>query len=550
MNPKSVQKVLDFSTICSKVENGTLASLKKFLRYFPKDYSRKLKEYAKGIMSSHAVLVLYDKEDHQKAFCSHCEHDVVLPTGHKMGKSLPCPHCGNVGIVKYGYMNNGEFWDYCYFQYWDKADYDKKSVVCRGIFVKRTVYTSPRRVEYIWGTRCYYLFTPQKAEMYKFHDDWWEKFTRFIHCKSCYPYFSRYINSSLSNVVTGECKESLLNAIKGTPFQYCQAEIAIDDISLGLAPENFSIRFMELAAKYPTKVEFLMKAGFKRLVYLKCANERIGNIFSWNAKTLDKFLKMPLTKQERKFIAEIKPSFITPALIRLFQLIKRMGIRKPLPELLKKYGIMNVADVAEEIGEILKYVPSVEKICNYIEKQKKTYNSPRWRYGWRYVAIEWKDYLFQTNELNLPLDDISLFPKKLAEAHDLRSKQYSMFKDSIKQKLMEEKMAKLSEMRRKFEFHHDGLFCRAAKSIEELKIEGTQLNHCVYSYAERYAEGSTHIIFIRREKEPDVPYVTMEVSQYMNIVQVRAYKNHAPSEEVMAFVDLFKQVVLKKQVAA
>ena len=98
----------------------------------------------------------------------------------------------------------------------------------------------------------------------------------------------------------------------------------------------------------------------------------------------------------------------------------------------------------------------------------------------------------------------------------------------------------------KFNFTYGGLFCRPAENTGELVAEGMQLTHCVGTYAERYANFKTHIIFIRHVAAPDKPYYTMEVSIDNHIVQVRGFKNCGQTDEVQEFVNHFKTEVLSK----
>ena len=84
-----------------------------------------------------------------------------------------------------------------------------------------------------------------------------------------------------------------------------------------------------------------------------------------------------------------------------------------------------------------------------------------------------------------------------------------------------------------------------ASSQNELIEEGKALAHCVGGYAERCSKGETDIIFIRKNDEPNKPFVTMEVREN-EVVQVRAFKNRKPTEEVLEFVEEFKKQVLNK----
>ena len=77
-------------------------------------------------------------------------------------------------------------------------------------------------------------------------------------------------------------------------------------------------------------------------------------------------------------------------------------------------------------------------------------------------------------------------------------------------------------------------------SLDDIKREGEVLHHCVGTYTERVAKGETNIFFVRKEKEPSVPYFTVE---YKNgkVAQCRGSHNQGMPLQVEAFVKVFEQ---------
>ena len=96
-----------------------------------------------------------------------------------------------------------------------------------------------------------------------------------------------------------------------------------------------------------------------------------------------------------------------------------------------------------------------------------------------------------------------------------------------------------------FNFRYGDLVAAPAASSGELIAEGKALHHCVGMYTERYAAGSTNIIFIRQAEAVDKPFFTMEVNKDNEIVQVRGNNNKAATSQVTEFVSVFKNKVLK-----
>ena len=69
--------------------------------------------------------------------------------------------------------------------------------------------------------------------------------------------------------------------------------------------------------------------------------------------------------------------------------------------------------------------------------------------------------------------------------------------------------------------------------------------HCVGTYIDRVIEKRSVILFIRKKEEPDKPFVTMELNpKNYEIVQVRAFKNGTPPDNVMEFLKVWKKNII------
>ena len=102
---------------------------------------------------------------------------------------------------------------------------------------------------------------------------------------------------------------------------------------------------------------------------------------------------------------------------------------------------------------------------------------------------------------------------------------------------------RLPQIQEQYTFSADDLLIRPANSGMELIAEGETQNICVggENYINRMQRGETYIFFIRREAEPDRPYVTLELSTAGTVVQARGYANRRPDDAVFAFIEKRKQ---------
>lgn len=138
-------------------------------------------------------------------------------------------------------------------------------------------------------------------------------------------------------------------------------------------------------------------------------------------------------------------------------------------------------------------------------------------------------------------DTAVIFPKNLRFAHENTTKQIKLKKE----KLLKEKIERLSLKRQRYKYSFKNIVSMPAASIDELIAEGAALNHCVGTYADRYAKGETDIVFIRKVFEPDRSFYTMEIKNN-KVVQVRGSHNCGMTDEVKEFVEHFKNDVLNK----
>ena len=105
--------------------------------------------------------------------------------------------------------------------------------------------------------------------------------------------------------------------------------------------------------------------------------------------------------------------------------------------------------------------------------------------------------------------------------------------------------ARLGSLQR-YCFASGDILIRPCASCQELINEGKKLEHCVGTYADRYAKGETDILLLRNTEAPDLPFYTMEVKKG-SIVQCRGKRNQQPTKEVAKFIEQFKNAKLSKQ---
>ena len=91
-------------------------------------------------------------------------------------------------------------------------------------------------------------------------------------------------------------------------------------------------------------------------------------------------------------------------------------------------------------------------------------------------------------------------------------------------------------LRKEYYYEDDTYVIRPARSAEEIVMEGRQLHHCVGGdgYLDKHNRGKTYILMLRFRKEPNIPYITIEIdANTQRIIQWYGAHDKKPDEEHM-----------------
>lgn len=318
----------------------------------------------------------------------------------------------------------------------------------------------------------------------------WKILTEFrepVFCLSCYGY--NFDNSySVLNI----------EAIKKSWMKYSEAEKYAGNLLMG---------YMKLYCKHPN-VEYLVKSGYYSLIHEHVSGYWGGKItletdphINWKSNNLLKMLGLNRTE-----FSVLKGS--EGYYDRYIQ----------WRELYPKYKPQDLLALAKVFGYER---GTLEMFC--MRTGLKPLRLARYLNENNLYTCDYKDYLDQCRELQYNMHDTAVcMPKDFHTMHErlsaiLEYKQNEEIRKAFIQNY---------ESRKELEYSSNGLIIRQPASFDEITVEGAVLNHCVGGYAERHALGKLHILFIRTETKPDVPYYTMEVDTSGKIIQCRGYGNN------------------------
>lgn len=221
----------------------------------------------------------------------------------------------------------------------------------------------------------------------------------------------------------------------------------------------------------------------------------------------------------------MKKNNITYLQLKLLRLLQEKDIKKI------KYlqHFVSYGDSISDLEEISNYI-SLSRFIKYSKihhKKVKTYL--------------YKDYLRFAKMLGLDLkNNRYAFPKNLKEEHDKLEKQYEIQSKVLVQKAIKRRGKELS----RYKYKNNKFIILPAPNLKALQDESKQQNNCVRTYAEKYADGTCDIYFMREIQNPKKSLVTVEVKNN-KVVQSRIKNNNDPNEKQLKFLDRWENIILK-----
>lgn len=444
------------------------------------------------------------------------------------GKSGKCPMCGAVGTYKCQGKIKGEYSKKIHLFLGQR--YKEDGAVLRYVEIEKAwtlgfikgndgpeMYNAAEELSGVEVARAY--FEPGKKVQIDYHkhdlcrnEDFWD---------DCNLYGLANIDIKAAPIMPETYEE-----LKNTIFRYSELkEYAAQ------AQEVNPIRYLQNYQKTP-QIEMLVKLGLSEIV--KGINEgRTGIIVDASAKRLDALLG--IRRERTKKLIEEKGD---ARLLRVLQIEKSLDQHWTEEQVnhLRETGL----DIAH-IAFVLNYM-TIQKLLNRIEKYAGCAyetNCGRAVANIRNTAIIYLDYLMMRERRGYDLHNtVYQQPRDLSAAH--RQMVTETNREEVKKRLEEteeryENIKKRYRNLRKEYCYEDATYLiRPARSAEEIVMEGRLLHHCVggNGYLSRHNEGKSYILMMRFRKEPETPYITVEINpEQKEIVQWYGERDTKPDEE-------------------
>ena len=466
----------------------------------PKNFERWL---SKESIPEHFIFYNYSNKKLKEGFCTYCENNVLVENPlHKTKGICPCCHkqieykaLGRVGYFATDYYPSYII-QHCkdgimIRRFWARRIYH------RGVpFAPQLLFDEGRRII------CDNLAKPLRAY---FYGDYKRRGMRWISdtvhtIGSYYCRGGRIYENSLKNLSKKELKSTALLEWYKLKNKYLDAEI-----------------YLSLLKEHPY-IEKFIKAGL-----IKLASEILDHSYysiKYDVIRGESSLTKLLCLDASKF-KELKDVNGGSEYLQWLQYEKKCG--KPISKDIKNWFIKNDT-LPRNLNFILDKMNAIQ-IYNYIQKQMRQSNL-----NCKEVLTTWRDYLEMAKKLGIDTSDEIIY-----RATKLRQRHAELIKMSQEKDLSERakeilksypKIPKvLSSIKSKYEYIGEQYSVIVPNCIEDILLEGRNLNHCVAEqdrYLDRIERQEAYIFFLRKNEEPDVSYYTLEVEPGGTIRQKRS----------------------------
>ncbi len=297
--------------------------------------------------------------------------------------------------------------------------------------------------------------------------------------------------------------------MRGTFLQYSAMQEYAEAESGCINP----VRYAELYMEYP-QIEMLTKLGLIKVVE-SMMGYRLEIVEDICANRVDTFLGI-----RKEHIRQLIRSQGDRDILKVMQMERRLGQRWT-DEQIEKIAELKL-DTMQGWTDVLKYI-GIQKMLNLIGKYAGV--GVEYKIGCsfalsrlREVAQTYIDYIRMRILLGYDMSNtVYLAPRDLNKNHQRMVMEFNkkeadkrIKEVNIKYPLIKKHYRRL---RKQFCYEDEVLCIRPARDAGEIVMEGRILHHCVGldTYLKKHNDGITTILFLRKKKEPDVPYITVEI---------------------------------------
>lgn len=326
------------------------------------------------------------------------------------------------------------------------------------------------------------------------------------------------------NIREGRIMPETFENMKGTFLQYSALK-EYQDAKGRVNPADYLERYIQ-----SPQIELLVKMGLIKVVneLVKC---HYGIVKDENANRVDEFLGI---RKER--IRQLIRSQGDIKILEVMQTEKRLDKKwtdkqiEQIKELDLGYQVRTAIaymGIQQFLNRVSRYAGcEYGTMCSASESRLKQ------------TALFYIDYLSMRKDMGYDMQNtIYLFPKNLADAHMKMVMEHNKAEADKRIRQVNERFPlikkKYRSLRKKFYYEDEEFMIRPARDAGEIVMEGRVLHHCVGgdNYLKKHNDGKSTILFLRNKTDPEIPYITVEVTEALDIMQWYGVRDTKPDEK-------------------
>ena len=448
----------------------------------------------------------------------------------KEGVLAPCPMCGEIGEYKCQGKVKGSHSKRIYAFLGQK--YKEKGMVFRYIELikewklelmaddkEEIMHNASEEISGIEVARAYLM--PGEKTQIDYHKHSW------VDGKDYWDDCNLYGNVNIT-IHAGRILPHTYREMQGTIFQYS----ALQEYEK-MAPEVNPVSYLERCLDIP-QLEMVVKMGLSEIAasIVRC---ECGIIADTNAKRLDKFLG--IRKERTQQLIKSKGN---SALLEVMKMEKKLK-QNWTDEQIEHLAVTRLKQ--GRVEQALQYM-GIQKLLNRIERYAGCrYESAclRAQERIRHMAVTYTDYLGMRLSLGYDLTNtVYQQPRDLEAAHNKMAAEQNKKEADKRLQEVKKRFAGIRnsyrKLRNRYFYEDDEYIIRPARAAEEIVMEGRILHHCVGgdSYLGKHNDGQTYILMLRFAKEPEIPYITVEIERDTHrLIQWYGAHDRKPDKEHM-----------------
>ena len=318
-------------------------------------------------------------------------------------------------------------------------------------------------------------------------------------------------------VIEGKNFPGWEQTIKESTLKYCPLDELVSVVRKHYPyPHKPNVAVIDALMTYANNpaIEMYVKMHMDKLVSRLVWRESIYGDINRKKRTVNGQLKLEKKENINRLVKEKGD----PELLEILQYEEKMEFSwKPeWEDLFRRKWDKNAE---KRITKMLKYMTMQQLVNRTWKYTGELADSAKGKEEFWQTFLRYSDYLRMRQELGYDMtNEVVIHPKDLDEKHQEMVKEQNARKDEMTIKKKNKEFANIAKryesLCKRYQAAAGGYIIRPAKDAGEIIMEGRILHHCVGgdNYLSKHNKGESTILFLRKEKRPDEPYITIEIS--------------------------------------